>query len=51
MDVVAEGVETAEQATRLHAMGCEYAQGYFFSKPVDKDAARQLLIETQLIAQ
>jgi len=34
MDVVAEGVETAEQAGRLRALGCEYAQGFFFAKPM-----------------
>jgi len=35
MDVVAEGVETAEQAGRLRALGCEYAQGFFFAKPMN----------------
>jgi diguanylate cyclase (GGDEF)-like protein/PAS domain S-box-containing protein len=32
--VVAEGVETEEQAARLHALGCDEAQGYLFSHPV-----------------
>jgi diguanylate cyclase (GGDEF)-like protein len=32
--VIAEGVETAEQAELLLSMGCDQAQGYFFSKPV-----------------
>ena len=31
---VAEGVETVEQAERLHDLGCDIAQGYLFSKPV-----------------
>ena len=31
---VAEGVETAEQLQALRAMGCDVAQGYYFSKPV-----------------
>jgi diguanylate cyclase (GGDEF)-like protein/PAS domain S-box-containing protein len=35
MGVVAEGVETEEQLAELRAMGCEYAQGNFFSVPVD----------------
>ncbi|MCF0144187.1 MAG: EAL domain-containing protein [Firmicutes bacterium] len=36
MDVVAEGVETLEQAEELRDMGCTYAQGYYYSKPVPK---------------
>lgn len=31
---VAEGVETAEQGAFLRRVGCEFAQGYFFSRPV-----------------
>jgi diguanylate cyclase (GGDEF)-like protein/PAS domain S-box-containing protein len=34
LKVVAEGIETAEQAEYLRALGCEYAQGYFFSRPL-----------------
>jgi diguanylate cyclase (GGDEF)-like protein/PAS domain S-box-containing protein len=43
MAVVAEGVETQSQAMRLQAMGCEYAQGYFFAKPLDGASASNLL--------
>jgi diguanylate cyclase (GGDEF)-like protein len=32
--VLAEGVETADQATVLTQMGCDYAQGYWFSRPL-----------------
>lgn len=43
MDVTAEGVETADQFAQLLAMGCECGQGYFFSKPLDAEAATKLL--------
>ncbi|MEH6616330.1 MAG: EAL domain-containing protein [Porticoccus sp.] len=34
LDVVAEGVETYEQMDMLRSLGCEYAQGYYYSKPI-----------------
>ncbi|MEU7870970.1 EAL domain-containing protein [Dactylosporangium sp. NPDC049140] len=34
LQTVAEGVETEEQAATLRALGCEYAQGFLFSRPV-----------------
>ena len=43
METMAEGVETAAQLERLRALGCDYWQGYFYSKPVDKNAATALL--------
>ena len=43
MDLVAEGVETAGQLAGLRALGCEYAQGYYFSAPVDAAAAAALI--------
>jgi diguanylate cyclase (GGDEF)-like protein/PAS domain S-box-containing protein len=43
MDVVAEGVETVEQYAELQSLGCEFAQGYYFSKPVDVSAAGHLI--------
>ncbi|MEM9486310.1 MAG: EAL domain-containing protein, partial [Cyanobacteria bacterium P01_F01_bin.116] len=43
MNVVAEGIETAKQAEQLQALGCEYGQGYFFSKPVSPDKAEALM--------
>jgi diguanylate cyclase (GGDEF)-like protein/PAS domain S-box-containing protein len=43
LNVVAEGVETAEQLAVLRKLRCEYAQGYFFSKPVTAEEAGALL--------
>jgi diguanylate cyclase (GGDEF)-like protein/PAS domain S-box-containing protein len=43
LDVVAEGVETIEQATLLKALRCKYAQGFLFSKPVDAADVRRML--------
>jgi EAL domain-containing protein (putative c-di-GMP-specific phosphodiesterase class I) len=34
MEVVAEGVETEGQLAHLRALGCDFAQGYLFSRPV-----------------
>jgi len=41
--VVAEGVESAQQAQQLERLGCRYAQGYFFSAPLAARAIEQLL--------
>ncbi|MCW2506437.1 MAG: putative diguanylate cyclase/phosphodiesterase with sensor [Actinomycetia bacterium] len=38
LDVVAEGVETAEQATWLHSLGYGHAQGYHFARPLAAEA-------------
>lgn len=43
MDVVAEGTETESHVEQLRQMGCGYAQGYFFSRPLDEMAAGALL--------
>ena len=45
LDIVAEGVETLEQACLLKDLRCHYAQGYFFSRPVPMDQATQLLAQ------
>lgn len=34
MSVVAEGIETSDQVAVLQSMGCQYGQGYHFSKPL-----------------
>jgi diguanylate cyclase (GGDEF)-like protein/PAS domain S-box-containing protein len=41
--VVAEGVETEEQASRLYALGCDEAQGYLFDRPQPAEDIAKLL--------
>jgi diguanylate cyclase (GGDEF)-like protein/PAS domain S-box-containing protein len=43
MDVVAEGVETAEQLACVRQLGSDYAQGFYFSKPMDAAAVEPLI--------
>jgi diguanylate cyclase (GGDEF)-like protein len=43
MEVIAEGIETEEQYQQLKMLGCEYGQGYLFSRPVDNNGVRLLL--------
>ncbi|MBL7002408.1 MAG: EAL domain-containing protein [Gammaproteobacteria bacterium] len=43
MKVVAEGVETADQANRLIAMGCPFIQGYYYSKPLSAEKMKKIL--------
>jgi diguanylate cyclase (GGDEF)-like protein len=43
-DVVAEGIETAEQLDRLRAHDCDMAQGFLFSHPVPADEIVDLLV-------
>jgi diguanylate cyclase (GGDEF)-like protein len=44
INVVAEGVETALQFERLREIGCSHAQGFWFSRPVDRAATQALLL-------
>jgi EAL domain-containing protein (putative c-di-GMP-specific phosphodiesterase class I) len=43
--VVAEGVETAEQARLLASMGCPGVQGYYFARPMPAGALRERIAE------
>jgi EAL domain-containing protein (putative c-di-GMP-specific phosphodiesterase class I) len=45
LNTIAEGVETRGQMDLLRSLGCDEAQGYYFSPPVDADElTRQLAI-------
>jgi len=44
LKVVAEGVETQQQVEMLKHIGCELAQGYFFSKPASCEKIEELLM-------
>ena len=43
MEVVAEGVEIAEQETLLKEMGCDFGQGFHFSRPLPPEEASEFL--------
>ena len=43
MDVIAEGVETADEGRALINMGCCNAQGYYYSRPVDFDSVTGII--------
>jgi len=43
LDVIAEGIETIHQLHQLRILGCEYGQGYLFSRPVPVEEAEKLL--------
>ncbi len=42
-EVTAEGVENARSVEFLRAIGCDYFQGFYFSRPVPKEEARKML--------
>lgn len=45
MQVVAEGIETEQQFRLLKAAGCDYGQGYFFSRPVSAEEFEKLILK------
>ncbi len=44
MEVVAEGIETLGQWVILNKLSCAYGQGYYFSRPLDENAATNLIM-------
>ena len=50
MKIIAEGVETVEQAERLVDTECDFLQGYYFSKPVRKEQLLEKLNTIQGVA-
>jgi diguanylate cyclase (GGDEF)-like protein/PAS domain S-box-containing protein len=46
LDVVAEGIELAEQASSLQARGCEIGQGFLFARPMASEALVEFLTAT-----
>ncbi|MFN3361091.1 MAG: EAL domain-containing protein [Pseudanabaenaceae cyanobacterium] len=55
VEVIAEGIETVEQLTKVRTMGCDYGQGFLFSPPLPVKAATDLLaqgfLEGQFLSQ
>jgi len=49
--VIAEGIETSEQRDLLTAAGCDYGQGYFYSKPIPASEFDQLLNASVMASQ
>ena len=43
MEILAEGVETKAQVEKLKELGCNYAQGFYYSRPVTECEYRELL--------
>ena len=45
MDIIAEGIETREQASQLIKLGCKLGQGYLFSRPLKAADATQFIAQ------
>ena len=46
LSVIAEGIESIHQIHQLRVLGCEYGQGYLFSRPVPEEEAERLLTDS-----
>ncbi len=47
MGVIAEGIETLDQLKQLRSLRCEAGQGYYFSRPLEKDTAEQFIRDSK----
>jgi diguanylate cyclase (GGDEF)-like protein len=45
MQLIAEGIETAEQVELLKSMDCDLVQGYYFNRPADAETAEQCILQ------
>lgn len=45
MNVIAEGIENVQHQEILKSLNCEYGQGFFFSKPLNRQDATELLLQ------
>jgi diguanylate cyclase (GGDEF)-like protein len=51
MKVIAEGVETLEQATLLKTLDCDHIQGFYFSKPLPANDINEILVNSHHVFQ
>lgn len=49
MEVVAEGIETEDEATELADLGCEFGQGYLYGAPMSANNASKLLMRARAV--
>ncbi|MGR5365705.1 EAL domain-containing protein [Photobacterium damselae] len=49
VEIVAEGVETKEQATTIIGLGCDHIQGFLFSKPTSKENIIKMITDKKTL--